>query len=63
MHLNEVVITKAIVERFSQKFLAYTEIDTAIVGAGPSGLTCAYYLGRPTFWRRQDKKSPSLNES
>ncbi len=44
MHLNEVVITKAIVERFSQKFLAYTEIDTAIVGAGPSGLVAAYFL-------------------
>lgn len=46
MSLNEVVITKAIVERFSQKFLEYTEIDTAIVGAGPSGLVAAYFLAK-----------------
>ena len=46
MSLNEVVITKAIVERFSQKFLEYTEVDTAIVGAGPSGLVAAYFLAK-----------------
>jgi len=46
MSLSEVVITKAIVERFSQKFLEYTEIDTAIVGAGPSGLVAAYFLAK-----------------
>ncbi|MBN2398480.1 MAG: thiazole biosynthesis protein [Deltaproteobacteria bacterium] len=46
MQLNEVVITKAIVERFSEKFLAYTEIDTAIVGAGPAGLVAAYFLAQ-----------------
>ena len=46
MSLNEVVITKAIVERFSQKFLEYTEMDTAIVGAGPSGLVAAYFLAK-----------------
>ncbi|MBW2630872.1 MAG: thiazole biosynthesis protein [Deltaproteobacteria bacterium] len=46
MSLNEVVITKAIIERFSQKFLEYTEVDTAIVGAGPSGLVAAYFLAK-----------------
>ena len=46
MSLNEVVITRAIVERFSQKFLEYTEMDTAIVGAGPSGLVAAYFLAK-----------------
>ncbi len=46
MSLNEVIITKAIVERFSQKFLEYTEVDTAIVGAGPSGLVAAYFLAK-----------------
>lgn len=44
--LNEVIITKAIIERFSQKFLEYTEVDTAIVGAGPSGLVAAYFLAQ-----------------
>ena len=46
MALNEITITKAIVERFSQKFLEYTEVDTAIVGAGPSGLVAAYFLAK-----------------
>jgi len=46
MSLNEAVITRAIVERFSQKFLEYTEMDTAIVGAGPSGLVAAYFLAK-----------------
>lgn len=46
MQLNEVVITKAIVERFSQKFLTHIEIDTAIVGAGPAGLVAAYFLAQ-----------------
>ena len=46
MALNEITITRAIVERFSQKFLEYTEVDTAIVGAGPSGLVAAYFLAK-----------------
>lgn len=46
MELSEVTITKAIIERFSQKFLEYTEVDTAIVGAGPSGLVAAYFLAK-----------------
>ena len=46
MELNEITITKAIIERFSQKFLEYTEVDIAIVGAGPSGLTAAYFLAK-----------------
>lgn len=46
MALSEIIITRAIVERFSQKFLEYTEVDTAIVGAGPSGLVAAYFLAK-----------------
>ena len=46
MELNEVVITKAIIDRFSQKFMQHTEVDTAIVGAGPSGLIAAYFLAK-----------------
>jgi thiamine thiazole synthase len=46
MTVSEVVITRAIIDRFSRKFMNYTEVDTAIVGAGPSGLIAAYFLGK-----------------
>lgn len=46
MGVNEVVISRAIIDRFSEKFMDYTEVDTAIVGAGPSGLIAAYFLAK-----------------
>ncbi|MDY6821296.1 MAG: sulfide-dependent adenosine diphosphate thiazole synthase [Deferribacterota bacterium] len=44
--IDERVITRAIVESFSKDFTSYTDCDVAIVGAGPSGLTAAYYLSK-----------------
>ncbi|UCB52299.1 MAG: thiazole biosynthesis protein [Candidatus Zixiibacteriota bacterium] len=46
MNLDDVVITRAIVESFSKKFLEYSELDVAIAGAGPAGLCAAYCLAR-----------------
>jgi thiamine thiazole synthase len=46
MELNEVIITKSIVERYFQKFLGYLEVDVAIVGGGPSGLVAGYCLAK-----------------
>lgn len=46
MSLNEVVITRAIIDRFSQKFMEYSELDIAIVGGGPSGLVAAHFLAK-----------------
>jgi len=46
MKLDDVVITRAIVESFYKKFLEYSEVDVAIAGAGPAGLCTAYYLAK-----------------
>jgi thiamine thiazole synthase len=44
MELDEVIITKAIIERFCNKLTAHLETDVAIVGGGPSGLVAGYFL-------------------
>jgi thiamine thiazole synthase len=44
MELDEVIITKAIVEEFTQTFLDYSEVDVALVGGGPANLVAARYL-------------------
>jgi len=42
--LDEVMITKAIVEDFMKTFVEHTEVDVAIAGAGPSGMVAAKYI-------------------
>ena len=46
MKLDEQVITRAIIERFTQKWIDHLDLDVAIVGGGPSGLVAAYYLAK-----------------
>ena len=42
--MNEITISKAIIEGYMKELLDVTELDIAIVGAGPSGMVAAYYL-------------------
>ena len=44
--LDELIISKAITETFMQEFLQAMDVDVAIGGAGPSGMTAAYYLAK-----------------
>ncbi|OIO35871.1 MAG: ribose 1,5-bisphosphate isomerase [bacterium (Candidatus Ratteibacteria) CG_4_10_14_3_um_filter_41_18] len=46
MKLDDVLISKAITEEFTQDFLKFMEVDVAIVGAGPSGMVTGYYLAK-----------------
>jgi thiamine thiazole synthase len=44
MKLDERIITKAIITRFTEKWSDNLSLDVAVVGGGPSGLVAAYYL-------------------
>jgi len=44
MELDEITISRAIVASHLEKFLDFMEMDVAVVGAGPSGLTAAALL-------------------
>ncbi len=46
MQLDDIVISRAIVERYFDKLLNHMDIDVALVGAGPSNLLCATLLGQ-----------------
>jgi len=49
MKLEDEKITKAIIERFTKKFVENLNQDVIIAGAGPAGLTTAYYLAKKGF--------------
>ncbi|MFH0764369.1 MAG: sulfide-dependent adenosine diphosphate thiazole synthase [Candidatus Omnitrophota bacterium] len=46
MKLDEIKISKAIIEAYKDKLIDALEVDAAIVGGGPAGLICGYYLAR-----------------
>ena len=44
--LDDITISKAITEKFMGDFLKAMEVDVAIGGAGPAGMTAAYFLAK-----------------
>jgi thiazole biosynthesis enzyme len=44
--MDEVVISRAIVESYMKDLMRATEVDVAVAGAGPAGLVTAYYLAK-----------------
>lgn len=46
MKLDEVVISKAIIESYKEKLVKALDTDVAIVGAGPAGMVASYYLAK-----------------
>ena len=46
MKLDDIKISQAIIESYKDKLIKALDVDVAIVGAGPAGMTCAYYLAK-----------------
>lgn len=46
MKLDEVKISKAILETYNKKLIDSLDVDVAIVGGGPAGMCCGYYLAK-----------------
>jgi len=46
MELDDIRISRAIIERWTEKLLESLELDVALVGGGPSNLVCGAELGR-----------------
>ena len=46
MKLDEIKISRAIIDAYQQKLTECLDVDVAIVGAGPAGMCCAYYLAK-----------------
>jgi sulfide-dependent adenosine diphosphate thiazole synthase len=44
--LDEVIITRAIIDRFHEKLTDNLETDVALVGGGPAGLVAGYFLAK-----------------
>lgn len=46
MKLDEIKISRAIIGSYSKKLIQALDVDVAIVGGGPAGMVCGYYLSK-----------------
>lgn len=46
MQLDEIKISRAIIDSYKDKLTEALDVDAAVVGAGPAGMVCAYYLAK-----------------
>ena len=46
MKLDEIKISRAIIESYKDKLVDALDVDVAIAGAGPAGMVCGYYLAK-----------------
>lgn len=46
MQLDDVTISRAIIQSFTEEFQQALDIEVAIGGAGPAGMTAGYYLAK-----------------
>jgi thiamine thiazole synthase len=46
MRLDDIKISQAIIESYTEKLIKALDVEVAIVGAGPAGMVCGYYLAR-----------------
>ena len=44
--MDEIKISKAILETYNKKLIGSLDVDVAIAGAGPAGMCCGYYLAK-----------------
>ncbi|MFH1613276.1 MAG: sulfide-dependent adenosine diphosphate thiazole synthase [bacterium] len=49
MKIDDIIVSKSIIESWSNYFVDSLELDVAIVGGGPAGLTAGYYLAKKGF--------------
>ena len=46
MQLDDIIISRSIIESYKAKLLAGLDVEVALVGAGPANLVAGFYLGK-----------------
>ncbi len=49
MALDDLMVSKAIIDEYHDTLIDYLDVDVAIVGGGPAGITAGYYLAKAGY--------------